>query len=161
MEKHVPFKHIKQGSRLKPPWERYKSEQKPKSKRAKQVVASKNGLSADLIIYELEKEKLHTVLKEAKLHYEEKLVDQINVKRFWNYTRQLTKSSSTISDLNFEGKNFSDDQTKANILNYYFIYVPTDEPELLHSLHTLDTDVKCALYNLEILPTEVRTKLEN
>ena len=48
-------------------------------KRAKQVVANKSGLSADLIIYELEKEKLQIVLKETKLHYEEKLVDQINV----------------------------------------------------------------------------------
>ena len=66
VEKHVPFIHIKQGSRPKPPWVRYKAEQKPKSKRAKQVVATKNGLSADHIIYELEKEKLHTVLKEAK-----------------------------------------------------------------------------------------------
>ena len=26
-------------------------------------------------------------------------------------------------------------------------------------LPTLDTDVKCALHNLEILPTEVKTKL--
>ena len=33
------------------------------------------------------------------------------------------------------------------------------EPELLHSLPTLDTDVKCTLYNLEILPTEVSTML--
>ena len=51
-------------------------------------------------------EKLQTVLKEVKLHYEEKLVDQINAndKRFWNYTRHFTKTSSTISDLNFEGK---------------------------------------------------------
>ena len=38
------------------------------------------------------------------------------------------------------------------------ISVLTDEPELLHSLPTLDTDVKCTLYYLEILPTEVRTK---
>ena len=62
--------------------------EKAKSKRAKQVVANKSGLSADLIIYKLEKEKLQTVLKEAKLHYEKKLVDQINVnnKRSWNYT---------------------------------------------------------------------------
>ena len=36
-------------------------------------------LSVDLIIYELEEEKLQTVLKGATLHYEEKLVDQINV----------------------------------------------------------------------------------
>ena len=41
-----------------------------RQKSAKQVVANKRGLSADLIIYELEKEKLQTVLKEAKLHYE-------------------------------------------------------------------------------------------
>ena len=97
------------------------------------------------------------------MHYEEKLVDLINVndKRFWNYTRHFAKSSSTIGDLNFEGKNFSDDQTKANILNNYFISVLTDKPELLHSLPTLDTDVKYTLYNLDILPTEVRTKLTN
>ena len=81
----------------------------------KQVVASKSGLSNDHIIFELEKEKLETVLTETKLHYEETLVDQINVndKRFWNYTRHFTKSLSTISDLNFEGNKFSVDQTKA------------------------------------------------
>ena len=75
-----------------------------------------------------------------------KLVDQININdnRFWNYTRHFTKSSSTISDLNFEGKNSSDDQTKAN---NYFISVLTDEPESLHSLPTLDTNVKCTMYN--------------
>ena len=77
--------------------------------------------------------------------------------KFWNYTRNFTKSSSTTGDLNFEGKNF--DQTKANILNNYFISLLTDKPELLHSLPTLDTDVKYTLYNLEILSTEVRTKL--
>ena len=95
------------------------------------------------------------------MHYEEKLVDQINVndKIFLNYTRNFIKSLLAIGDLNFEGKNFSDDQTKVNILNYYFISVLTDEPELLHSLPTLDTDVKYTLYNLESLPTEVRTKL--
>ena len=124
MEKNIPFKHIKQGSRPKHPWVRYNPVQKAnKTKRAKQVVVRKSGLSADHITYELE--KLQTVLKEAKLHYEEKLVDHVNVndKRFWNYTRHFTKSSSRISDLNFEGKNFSDGQTKANILNNYFIYV--------------------------------------
>ena len=95
------------------------------------------------------------------MHYEEKLVDQINVndERFWNYTRHFTKSSSTILDLNFDGKNFSDDQTKANISNNYFIYILMDEPQLMPYLPTLDTDVKCTLYNLEILPTEVWTKL--
>ena len=89
------------------------------------------------------------------------MVNQINVndKRFWNYTRHFTKSSSKTGDLNFKGKHFSDNQTKANILNNYFIFVLTDEPELLHSLPTLDTDVKYTLHNLEILPTEVRTKL--
>ena len=95
------------------------------------------------------------------MYYEKKLVDQINVNDniFWNYTGHFTKSSSTICDLNFEGKNLSDNKTKANILNNYFISVLTDESELLHSLPILDTDVKCTLYNLEILPTEVRTKL--
>ena len=124
-------------------------------------MVNKSGFSVDNIIYELEKEKQKTVLKEAKLHYEEKLVDQINVndERFWNYTRHFTKSSSTILDLNFDGKNFSDDQTKANILHNYFISILMDEPQLLHYLPTLDTDVKCTLYNLEILPTEVWTKL--
>ena len=68
-------------------------------------MANKSGLSADLIIYELEKEKLQTVFKEVKL-LQKHLIDQINVndKRFLNYTRHFTKSSSTIRDINFEGK---------------------------------------------------------
>ena len=77
-----------------------------KCKRAKQLAANKSWLSADLKIYELGKEMLQTVLNEAKLHYEEKLVNQININNdsLWNYTRHFTKSSSTIGYLNFEGK---------------------------------------------------------
>ena len=41
------------------------------------------------IIYELEKEKQKTVLKEAKLYYEENLVDQIN---------EMMKDSGTTLD---------------------------------------------------------------
>ena len=118
-----------------------------KSKRAKQVVVNKSGLSVDNIICQLEKQK--TVLKEAKLHYEEKLVDQINVndERFWNYTRHFTKSSSTIIDLNFEGKNFSDDQTKANILNNYFISVLMDEPQLTALSNNFR--YRCKMYTIQ------------
>ena len=89
------------------------------------------------------------------MHYEEKLVDQIKVndKRFWNYTRHFTKSSSINSDLTFEEKKFSDDQNKANIKKKNFISILTNESELQHSLPTLYTNVKCTLYNLEILPT--------
>ena len=46
-------------------------------------------------------------------------------------TLDTTKSSSTTSDLNFEGKTFSDDQTKANILNNYFKSALADESEKL------------------------------
>ena len=39
------------------------------------------------------KRKTTDYFKEANLHYEEKLVDQINVndKRFWNYTKHFAK----------------------------------------------------------------------
>ena len=78
----------------------------------------------------------------------------------------MTKDSGTTLDtlpnhrqqfeiLTLKEKTFLDDQTKTNILNNYFISVRTDEPELLHSLPTLNTNVKCTLRNLEILPTEL------
>ena len=70
----------------------------------------------------------------------------------------IKDSGTTLDTLpNQKGKNFSDDQIKANILNNYLISVLTDELELLHSLPTLDTDVKCTLYNIKVLPTVVRT----
>ena len=64
VEKHVPIKHINNGSKFKYLWVRYKSVQMAKrDKRAKQVVANKIGLAADHVIYQLENEKLQIVLR--------------------------------------------------------------------------------------------------
>ena len=42
-----------------------------------------------------------------------------------------------------------------------YLHVLTDEPDIQHSLPTVDTNVDFALYNREILPTEERNKLNN
>jgi len=51
-----------------------------------------------------------------------KLIDQItfNDNRLWNYTRHFTQSSSTISNIESDGKQMFDDIHKSNILNYLF-----------------------------------------
>ena len=74
VQKHVPSKTIKQGSRIKPPWIKYKSVLKAtKAKRVKKVAANKSGLKADDILHEIAKENIKTTIKEAKLHYDETL----------------------------------------------------------------------------------------
>ena len=58
----------------------------------------------------------------AKGHYENKLTEQIKTepKRFFNYTRHFTKSSSTIDVLEDNGSKITEDSAKANLLNSFF-----------------------------------------
>ena len=92
----------------------------------KLVAAHKNGLKADDILQDIAHDNHQTITKETKLHYEEKLVDQIKVNngRFLNYTRHFIKSSSIINDIEFDGKHISDINHNANNLND-FVHIYT------------------------------------
>ena len=87
---------------------------------------------ANLLLFEEQKDQIESILRWAKAHYEDRLVNRIqeNPKLFWNYTRHFTHSSSTIDMLVHEGKQITEDPLKAEILNKTFISVLTDEPPL-------------------------------
>ena len=134
---------IRPGSRLKPPWTQYKSVDKAtKDKRKAWVSYRKSGLEADRLLFEAEIQKKDQTLLEAKAHYEDKLVKDINSnpKRFWNYSKHFTKSLSTINVLVDEcGSKIHDDSEKADLLNRFFASTFTDEPDIVTSLPLPET----------------------
>ena len=72
---------------------------------------------------------VYTSLLQAKADYENKLVEDIktNPKKFYNYTRLYTSSSSTVDSLLSNGTTLPDDTDKANLLNEFFGSVMTTE----------------------------------
>ena len=69
-------------------------------------------------------------LEEAKSHFEDKLIEDIpnNPKRFYNYAKNFTRTSSTVDFLREDGRNYEDDKDKAELLNKFFTSVLVDEP---------------------------------
>ena len=61
-------------------------------------------------------------LNNAKADYKDKLVDSKseNPKKFYNYTRSFTRSSSTVEQLEVNGGKVYDDREKADCLNGFF-----------------------------------------
>ncbi len=132
VDKYIPNKSVKCGQRSKPPWTRYTTVNRAKkAKRKAWVTAQKSGLKAHLSLFEQHQKNVKTVINEAKAHYEEKLVDHLHddPKRFYNYTRNFCRSSSTVDAIKENGTTYTDDKEKANILNDFFISVMTSEPE--------------------------------
>ena len=131
IDRFVPTKMVKPGQRQIFPWVRYKSVRKSKSKSRKaKVKARMSGLSADQFLAEEAKLEADASVLNAKAHYENKLIHQIkgDPKRFFNYTRHFTRSSSSIDILEHNGSKITDDEAKADILNNFFVSVTKDEP---------------------------------
>ena len=163
IDEFVPSKLVRPGQRLSFPWVRYRS-----VKRAKQhyhnakTSARVSGLNADKYVAEDLKRGVDSAVLSAKAHYENKLTEQIKTepKRFFNYTRHFTKSSSTIDVLEDNGSKVTEDSAKANLLNSFFISVNTDETPL-DSSHkfTSTTTPEFILRDIVITPDDVRKKL--
>ncbi len=162
-EKYIPHKLIKANRRLKPPWTRYKSVKKAQEAKRKAYVKSKiSGLNADSELYKQESRRCTQKINEAKAHYENTLVEDIpnNPKRFYNYARSFTRTSSTIDCLETDGRRVTDDVEKANILNDYFASVMTEEN--FNSFQPpLPEPIQNGIHNITFTPNEVREKLKH
>ena len=154
---------VKPGQRLVFPWVRYKTVQKSKQKHRKlKVEAKKSGLGADKILAEHAKKEVDSSLSRAKEHYENKLVDQTNEnpKRFWNYIKHFSRSSSSVDVLEHNGSLVYDDTGKAEVLNSFFVSVNTDEPPLESSQYLpTDNEPKPVLRDIKFSVDDVRKKL--
>ena len=137
LEKHVPHKLIKPGQKLDPPWTRSKNVKRARRKRrnAWKNVKSRN-LNSDKLLYEQVKQEYKSELNNAKAKYEKELVDSIpeNPKRFYNYTRSFSRSSSTVEQFEVNGEKVYDDRGKADCLNSFFSSVLTEESPLRQTL---------------------------
>ena len=124
IEKHVPHKLVKGDQRHGPPWVRYTSVKRAKKKSRKAFIKARTtGLESDHILYNNFLQENKHISSTAKAHYEQKLINDLpnNPKRFWNYSRHFTKSSSTIDVLKTsEENNVTDPISKAEMLNKYF-----------------------------------------
>ena len=163
IETYIPSKMVKPGQRLLFPWVKYKSVKKAKrNHREAQVKARKSGLLADQYLLEETKKETDTAVLAAKAHYENKLTHQIkeDPKRFFNYTRHFTKSTSTVDVLQHEGLKVTDDETKAELLNSFFVSVTTDEPPLEPHHHNTDgSNPQIILRDINFSVQDVRNKL--
>ena len=161
VDRFIPHKMVKPGSQNKPPWTRYKTVLKAKKmKRKKWVRYKKSGLESDKILYEKEVSLMEDTIRKAKSHYEDKLVSQISKdpKRFWNYTKHFSKSSSTIEILEHDGNKICNDTAKAEILNNFFISVLTREKAPDFPLPN-SPNPENILLDFHITPDMVRAKL--
>ena len=165
VDEFVPVKMVKPGQRLGFPWVRYKSVSKAKKNYRKAKVSARvSGLHADKLIAKDSKVAVDSALYEAKSHYENKLVEQIKgePKRFYNYTRHFSRSSSSIDILEHEGGKITDDSKKADIMNDFFCSVLTDETPMDSSHTTRPSDSsrpKVILRDIDFSVSDVRLKL--
>ena len=130
-----------------------------KSKRRCDIILTYNN---DRILETEAKMETDRAILAAKAHYEDKIVEQSkeNPKRFWNYTRHYTRSSSTIDMLQSEGKKFTEDQDKAQILNNFFSSVLTNETPVDSSHHNSEGDgPQFVLRDIHVTTEAVRKKL--
>ena len=164
IDEYVPTKTVKSGQHHKPPWTNYKSVKKAKQlKRVAKVRARKSDLNIHQLQFEQAKQDAEKTLHKAKLDYENTLVKQIKTepKKFYNYARHYTRSTSTVEVLEQDGKKVTEDCEKAEILNDFFASVLKDEPENDQLNFPLHDRVNTAnLYDISITPDLVREKLQ-
>ena len=117
-------------------------------------------LTADRLLYKAEVDAHEQVIKQAKAHYEERLVDQIkdNPKVFWNYTRHFTCSSSTVETIISGNTRLTKGEDKAELLNEHFSSVTREEPPIDFALPE-DPSLENILLDFDISPEQVRSKL--
>ena len=161
VDTYIPIKCIHPGGKLRLPWTRYKSVKRAKKKKRRKWVQYRlSKLEADRLLYEEEAKQTDEVVKKAKAHYENQLLEQLkdDPKRFWNYTRHFSKSSATIDVLeDDDGVLITDDTAKANLLNQFFVSVLTEETAF-DSDNTTST-LTNTLTSLNLTPDMVRQKL--
>ncbi len=160
-EKYVPHKFVKANHRPKPPWARYSSIKRAKRAKRKAYIKSQiSGLSADARLYKEESRKCKSTIIAAKAHYEDKLVESIpqNPKRFFNYARSFTRTSSTIDCLEVDGNRITDDSDKANILNEFFASVMTKET-FDHFMPPAPNPIQDSVHSCPFTPGDVREKM--
>ena len=118
-----------------------------------------SGLNVHEDEYITMSKEVKSSLNNAKAHYEDKLVDQVeeNPKRFYNYCRNFTRTTSTVEVLEENGQKITDDNEKANLLNDFFISVLINE-EKPFSLPPVAEEPEKSKYDLTVTPEEVRKK---
>ena len=139
IEKYVPRKMIKVGHRFKAPWMKDSQATRSKTKNRKIWLKYKaSGLTTDKYQYRDYVNEHKKNMYEAKGRYEERLINSLkdNHKRFYNYTRMCTKSSSTIDFIEDKTTHkIKDPQQICDLLNDFFTSVMTKTNPIDSEIH--------------------------
>ena len=131
-------------------------------KRKAMIKARKSGLNAHHNKFLDAKEEVDSTIFKAKLDYEANLINDIKTdpKRFYNYARHFTRSSSTVDVLEHDGMRVTEDKEKADILNDFFASVLKSEPADQNINFPLPPrNSSSSIYDVIISPKIVREKL--
>ncbi|XP_062579140.1 uncharacterized protein LOC134245717 [Saccostrea cucullata] len=124
---------------------RKKNQQIPLDKETLNVIKEKNALARKYLVhkdpdvrrnYNRTRNKAGKLVRKARKKYEKNLAKEAksNSKRIWQYINSKSKSRQGIADLctdprDPKSEKTDDDETKANILAYFFSSVFTKEPD--------------------------------
>ena len=114
LDQHVPFKLLRPGFKVKSPWLRDKNlPRSRKRRRCAQGKLSKTNLHADQMDLNIMTEQYHKDINRAQSLYEERLARNVgeNPRMLYNYTKNFTKSSSSIECLIVEGEKITNPVT--------------------------------------------------
>ena len=118
MDTFIP--HRTTSSRHNLPWFNRSLKRLVKAKQRLYNKARKSGHCTDWSKFRAARKHLHSRLKIARNTYvSEYLTEAVanNPKRFWSYIKQVKQDDVGVADLEVDGLNISDGQSKAEILN--------------------------------------------
>jgi len=130
MNECIPKVACGPGNRTKPIWMTPKAFKRIKKKYRlyRRYLSTKQG--ADYTKYIKERNECNKLLKKERKKYEKLIAKncKMNVKGFWKYVKENTKSNSGVSSLkNDQGNIIVNDAEKAEVLNSFFASVFTNE----------------------------------
>ena len=122
-----------------------------KNHRKAQVAFKKSQLNADEIAHQKANETYQHEIQAAKIRYEQNLANRIktNCRKFDNYAKHFTRPQSSVDALEYNGKQFTQDSDKADILNIFFASVMVNEPDTLPYFKDKSTNHSQCIYDLD------------
>ncbi len=128
--RYIPRKTLKSGMFYRAPWANNRMLKKERKKRrTAQIQYKQSGMFIDKLLYDNQCDTYEKAVVTAKCSYEAMLATKIsdNPRRFYNYTKNFTKSTCSIDCIIKDGVKYTQGKDMANILSEHFISVMTSD----------------------------------
>ena len=164
MKSFIPKIKVNNKRKMQPTWMNKKALRKIKKKHKlfKRFLTTKSGYHYTKYI--TARNKCKKEIKKAKKNNEKKIADmsKTDPKLFWKYVQEQTKTRQGIGILKGkDGKLYTDDKDRADILNDFFASVFTKEDDLnIPHLDESSRSQGISISDLRVTPEEVEKKLK-